>query len=240
MSVTGRRKDLKQPGVQLQQRDIKCPATQVKYKHGLGACATLLSDPFVQSVCKRGGSRLIDDAHHVQPSDGTSVFGKSTLGVVEVSRHSHHSLFHLASQSHLGRRFHLLKHHGGDLLGEVFSVSLARDINVDDRFALGALRDIERHPFDLIIAVAVRPSDDTFDVEQSSFGVHGSLTLGRISDNTLVIGEGYPGGSGAVTLRVSQNFGLSIPPYSYTGICGSKIDTNDVFLLNGGRGRSVN
>ena len=41
----------------------------------------------VETVGKGSSGRLVDDAHHLETSDGTGVLGRGTLGVVEVSRH---------------------------------------------------------------------------------------------------------------------------------------------------------
>jgi len=57
-------------------------------------------------------------------------------------------------------------------------------------------------------------------------GVHGSLVLGRVSDETLRFSEGDIGRGGSVSLVVGDDFNTVVLPDTNTGVGGSEIDTD--------------
>lgn len=52
------------------------------------------SDLFVQAISDGCGCGFVDDAQHIEPSDGPSIFGGLALGVIEVSRNCDNSIVH--------------------------------------------------------------------------------------------------------------------------------------------------
>lgn len=52
---------------------------------------------FLQTLLTRH-LRLIDDSHHIQTSNGSSILGGLTLGIIEVGRNSDHSMCNLRKQ----------------------------------------------------------------------------------------------------------------------------------------------
>lgn len=106
--------------------------------------------------------RLIDDSHHIQTGNGSSILGGLTLGIIEVGRNSDYSMcnlikqvtlnqvvpfslffFHvyyltflyLLAQISLSSLLHLCQHHSRDLFGGK-CLHLATNINLNMGLAL--------------------------------------------------------------------------------------------------------
>ena len=58
-------------------------------------------------------------------------------------------------------------------------------------------------------------------------GVAGVLVLCGVSDKSLLVGEGDPGGGDSVTLVVDHDLNLSVLHNADTRVGGTQIDTND-------------
>mmetsp|Transcript_344 Transcript_344/g.1009 ORF Transcript_344/g.1009 Transcript_344/m.1009 type:complete len:106 (-) Transcript_344:413-730(-) len=104
MSVTVTALHLEHAVLDVHDRHIERSATKVEEQH---VARTLL----VQTVGDRGRSRLVDDAQHVESSDGARILGRLTLRVVKVGRHRNHSLGYLLPQIVTGHLLHLGEYH---------------------------------------------------------------------------------------------------------------------------------
>ena len=127
----------------------------------------------VEAVGERRRRRLVDDALHLEPSDGAGILGSLALRVVEVGGNRDHGLAHLGTQVVLGRFLQLLQDHGGDL-GR--GVRLAVDL--DGRRALLALDQRVGDQTDLFRDLAEPPTHEALDRVDRSLGVGDRLTLG--------------------------------------------------------------
>ena len=88
----------------LQDRNVERAAAQIKHRHGP-------VDVLSEAVRQRSRGRLVDDANHVEASDGTCIFGCLSLVVVEVRGHSNDNLVDLFTEIVLRNHLHLLQHH---------------------------------------------------------------------------------------------------------------------------------
>lgn len=61
-------------------------------------------------------------------------------------------------------------------------------------------------------------ADETLSVKDGVLGVHGSLILGGITNQTLVVREGDVGGGGAVALFVGNDFNALRLPDTNAGV----------------------
>ena len=67
------------------------------------------------TIGKRGGRGLVDDAPHLEPGDFASVLRRLALGVVEIGRDSNDGFGHLVAEVVLRGALELEKHLGADL-----------------------------------------------------------------------------------------------------------------------------
>mmetsp|Transcript_20197 Transcript_20197/g.58557 ORF Transcript_20197/g.58557 Transcript_20197/m.58557 type:complete len:686 (-) Transcript_20197:20-2077(-) len=204
-----------------QQGDIESTSTQVEDQN------ILFFSLLVQTVGNGGSGRFVNDTKNVESSNGSSVLGGLTLRVVEVSGDSDDSVLDFLAQVSFSDILHLGKNHGGDFFSlELLGFSLVFDLN--DGGASGSRDDLERPVLHIGLNTRVRKlaSDQTLGIEDSVGGVHGSLGLGGISNQTLSFGKGNVGRSGTVTLVIGNNFDTIILPDTYTRVGGSEIDTD--------------
>jgi hypothetical protein len=93
--------DLDDAFADLQDGNIESTAAEIEDRDGL----VLL---LVQTVGQRRRGGLVDDALDVQAGDGTGVFRRLSLGVIEVSRYGNHGVHDLCAQVIFGRLPQLL------------------------------------------------------------------------------------------------------------------------------------
>lgn len=118
VSVTISSHNFKDSIVNCEEGDIKSSTTQVKHEDVLLALSLVQSisngsSRSVQGTARSenwdwdchphlpsrqdmiGYLRLIDDSHHIQPSNSTSIFCSLTLSIIEVGWHSNYSMGNL-------------------------------------------------------------------------------------------------------------------------------------------------
>ena len=204
-----------------QQRHIEGTATQIENQN------VLLTALLVQTVSDSGRSGLVDDTHHVQSSNHSSVLRSLTLGVVEVGRHRNHSVLHLLAQIRLRNLLHLRQHHRRNLLGRE-RLSLALVLHFNHRLAIRTRLQRERPVLHVALhrRIIELTADQTLRVEHRVRGVHRHLVLRSITDQTLRIRERHVGRRRTLTLVVGNNLHLVVLPNTHTRVCGTQIDTN--------------
>jgi len=222
VGVTSSGLDLEDTLLNGQEGDIEGTTTQIEDEDVALALALL-----VETVGNSGGSRLVDDTEDVQTGDETGILGSLTLGVVEVGGDSDDSVVDGATEVRLGGLTHLGKDHGGDLLGSE-GLLLTLELHLDDGLAGRVLLDLEGPVLHISLHLGIikTTTDQTLGVEDSVVRVHGDLVLGGITDETLGVGEGHEGGSGAVTLVVGDDFNAVITEDTDTGVGSTQINTD--------------
>ena len=172
--------DLDQAVADLQDRDVKGPAAQVKDEDRL--CRTL-----VQSIGQRRRRGLVDDAQHLQPGDLAGVLGRLPLAVVEIRRHRDHGLCHRFAQVGLGIGLELAQDHCRYLLRRV---GASRPRNMHPRIALCSADDLVRqNPFGALhLGVIHAPPHQALDRKDRVLGIDHRLPLGHLPDQSFSVG----------------------------------------------------
>jgi len=221
VSITGSRLDLEDTLLNGEERDIEGSTTKIEDEDVL---LTLLL--LVKTVGNGGGSGLVDDTENVEAGNETGILGSLTLRVVEVCGNGDDSVVNGATKVRLGGLAHLGEDHGRDLLGgEV--LDLALELDLSDGLAT-LLDDLEGEVLHvgLDLSIVELAANETLGVEDGVVRVHGDLVLGRVTDQTLGVGEGDERGSGAVTLVVGDNLDAVIAEDTHARVGGTKIDSD--------------
>mmetsp|Transcript_3538 Transcript_3538/g.3327 ORF Transcript_3538/g.3327 Transcript_3538/m.3327 type:complete len:252 (-) Transcript_3538:2-757(-) len=220
ISVGG--KNLEDSGINGKKGDIEGSSAQIKYEY-VG-----LSSSLVHTVGNGGSSRLVDNTLNLHSRNGSGILGGLTLGIIEIGRYGNNGVSNIFSKEDLGGTLHLLKNHGGNLLGgELLGGSSNSNL---DNGLVGVRDNLIR--YELLIGlygfVRVITSDKTLNVENGVFGVDGGLILGSISYQTVtVVHEGDVRRCDTITLVVGNDFDTSILEDSDARVGGSQINSND-------------
>jgi NAD-specific glutamate dehydrogenase len=201
MGVTSRALDFEDTFFNCEEGDIEGTATEIENED-----VALAGGLLVKTVCDGGGSGFVDDSENVQAGNETSVLGRLALGVVEVGWNSDDGVVDGASEVGLSSLPHLGQDHGADLLGGE-SLHLSLELDFDDGLA-SLVKNLEREVLDigLNLGVSELSSDQTLRIEDCVCWVERHLILGRISDQSLSVGESDEAGCGSVALVVGNNF----------------------------------
>jgi hypothetical protein len=217
MGVTSGGLDSEDTTLDVQEGDIESTTTKIVDED----VALLLGLTGTKTVGNGGGGRLVDDTEDVKTGNGTGVLGGLSLVVVEVGRDSDDGLLDLLAKLGLGNLLHLGEDHGGDLLGRELLV-LAEVLNLD----LGAavvIDNLEGPRLDVLLdgRVIETTTNQTLGIEDSVAGVHGSIVLGGLTDQTLLLGEGNERRGGERTLLVGDDLDIGTLVDSNTRVGGT-------------------
>mmetsp|Transcript_29898 Transcript_29898/g.95790 ORF Transcript_29898/g.95790 Transcript_29898/m.95790 type:complete len:670 (+) Transcript_29898:1155-3164(+) len=229
VSITVGSNNLKDSVVDGKEGNIEGTTTKIEHED------VLLSTLVVKTVGNGSSGGLVDDTENVQTRDGTGILSGLPLGIVEVCRNGNDSVLDLLAEECLSSLLHLCENHGGNLLRRV-SLLLSPELDLDVWLA-PLVNDIVGKKLLVMLnsGIGILPADEALDVEDSVLRVQGSLVLGGISDQPLVVGEGNPRRGDTVTLIVGNDLNLAILVHTYARVGGSKIDTNggiDLTLLS--------
>mmetsp|Transcript_1878 Transcript_1878/g.2860 ORF Transcript_1878/g.2860 Transcript_1878/m.2860 type:complete len:666 (+) Transcript_1878:197-2194(+) len=216
--------DLKHTITDFQDRDIKSTTSQIVHSNSFLSRAVFLG----QTIGKSSSSRFVNDSLNIQTGNLTSVLGGLSLRVIKVSRHSDNSRVDSGANVSFSGFLHGGEDKGGNMLGRVrLSVAFNPCITVlstnnfvgdGSLILLGFLR-IET------------TTDQPLCGKEGSFGVGGSLTLGRDTNQSLTsVSEGNNRGSSTSTFSVLNHTRRSSFEGSDTGVGGTQIDTDDGVL----------
>mmetsp|Transcript_26891 Transcript_26891/g.60289 ORF Transcript_26891/g.60289 Transcript_26891/m.60289 type:complete len:670 (+) Transcript_26891:57-2066(+) len=236
MRVAVGRHDLKDAVVDRQDRHVKGAAAEVKdedrERRGALGHAALLLEP----VRDRGRGRLVDDAEHVEASEAAGVLGRLALLVVEVGRHGHDGLGHVAAEVGLGGLLHLDQDHRRDLLGaELAGLAVELDLDVGPVAVVGD--DLER-PVLRVAAhrgVAEVAADEALGVKDRVVRVDGRLVLGAVADEALaVLAKGDVRGGRPVALVVGNDLDAVLLPDTNARVRRAEVDADAHGVVGGG------
>jgi len=183
-----------------------------------------------KTVGNGGSGRLVDDTEDVEASDGTSILGGLTLVVVEVGGDGDDSLLNLLADLDLGNLLHLEEDHGGDLLGGE-GLGLAEVLDLDLGVA-AVVDNLEGPGLDVLLdgGVIEAATDETLDIEDGVDGVHSSLVLGSLTDQTLLVGERNERRGGERTLLVGNDLDIGTLVRGNARVGGSQVNANGTIV----------
>merc|ERR1719191_1556138 len=181
----------------------------------------------VKTVRDGRGSGLVDNAENLKARNRSGILGRLALRVVEVRRHGDDRVLHLLAEVVLRSLLHLREHHRRDLLRHEL-LRLALHLHRDHRLA-ALVHDVEREQ--LLVALhrllVVLAADEALHVEESLGGVDRSLRLGRLANQTLILGERDVRRGDAVTLVIGNDLNTAILVDPDARVSRAKIDPND-------------
>mmetsp|Transcript_7571 Transcript_7571/g.15800 ORF Transcript_7571/g.15800 Transcript_7571/m.15800 type:complete len:304 (+) Transcript_7571:60-971(+) len=228
MGITGRGLDFKNAIFDGQERYVKGTSPQIKNQNILFAHALVL----IQSVGngRRGG--FIDDAHHIQTSNRSRIFGGGSLTIIKVGRDGNHGVFDWFAQIGFGNFLHFGQDHGRDFFSlELFGFSLV--LHFHERCSGRSGRHVKGPMLKIGLdgRLTKFASQETFGIKDSVGGIHGRLRFGRITNQTLRVVEGDVGRSRAIALVIGNNLHTIILPNTDTGIGRSQINSNGISVV---------
>jgi hypothetical protein len=221
--VAVRRDHLKDPVVDRQQRHVERTTAEVEHED----IHLLLLLLVVQTVRDGRGRRLVDDAHHVQASDRSSVLRRLALSVVEVRRHSHHGVLHRLAEERLRDLLHLLQHHRADLLRRVrLLLALVRHLHA--RVAVLVAHDVERQQLLVRLhrGVAELTPDQALHRVHRVDGVVRDLVLRAVTHQALRLRERHHRRRDAVTHLVRDDLHRAALPDADHGVRRAEVDAH--------------
>ncbi|PKS06781.1 hypothetical protein jhhlp_006855 [Lomentospora prolificans] len=185
MSVTSGSLDLEDTVLDGEEGDIESTTTKIE-DEDVALTLVLL----VETVGNGGRGGLVNDTEDIETGNETGILGSLTLRVVEVGGYSDDSLGNGGTEVALGSLSHLGEDHSGNLLGSEL-LGLALELDLDDRLATLVVLDSEGEVLhvSLDLGVVELASNKTLGIEDCVLGVHSDLVLGRVSDETLSVGE---------------------------------------------------
>lgn len=184
VSITIGRFDLEDTLLDLEDGDIESTTTEIVD----GDDTVLL---LLQTVGQGSSSGLVNNTQDVQTSDGTSILGSLSLGVVEVSGDGNNAVLDGLVEVGLSSLLHLLQDEATNLGGRVL---LAMGLNPGVTVVMldNLVRDLTEIALDLRILELT--TNETLSSEESVLGVDNSLALSGNTDETLtLLGHGNNG-----------------------------------------------
>eukprot|EP00158_Paraphelidium_tribonemae_P004935 Partr_v1_DN27064_c0_g1_i2_m28669 putative NAD-specific glutamate dehydrogenase len=230
MSITRGGQHFKDTVLNSQQRNIKSTTTQVKDENSTLHLTSL--HLLVKTKGKSGGSRLIHDTKNLQTGNGTGIFSRLTLSIIEVGRHGDNGVSDLLSEVIFGNLFHLAEDHGRDFFGSELTL-LALYGYFDGRVTV-LVDHLEWQVLNLHLDILVIPfaTNQTLGIKDSVGGVGSILVLCRLSNETLIVfSEGHPRWSNTRTQVVGDNFHATRLVDSNTRIGSSQINTDNSSII---------
>ena len=181
-------------------------AFQVDDRHVEGAAAQVVHQGLARTgvaafVGQRGGGRLVDDAHHLQPGHLAGFARGLPLRVGEEGRHGDDRLVHLGAQVVLRQVLQAAQDHGRDLLRRVVLVGHAHG----GGFAHASL-----------------------DRPDRALGVHGILVAGgRAHQQGAVVADAHHRGQDAHRARHRDDLDAAVAHDGDLGVGRAQVDADD-------------
>jgi hypothetical protein len=223
MGVTSGGLDSEDTTLDVEEGNIESTTTEIVDEN----VALLLGLVGAQTVSNGSGGRLVDDTEDVEARDGTGVLGSLTLVVVEVGGDGDDGLLDLLAELGLGNLLHLEEDHGGNLLGGE-GLLLVEVVDLNLGVAVAIVNDLEGPGLDILLdgGVIEAATDKTLGIEDGVDGVHGSVVLSGLTNQTLLVGEGDERGGGERTLLVGDDLDIVAFVGSNARVGGTQINAN--------------
>jgi hypothetical protein len=227
MGVTISGLDLEDTFLNGEEGDIESTTSEIEDEN-VAFTFTLL----VETVGNSGSGGLVDNTLDIETSNGTSILGSLTLGIVEVSGDSDDSLLDSLTEVSLSDFAHLDENHGGDLLSlELLGLTLKLDRDLGLVGGTGLNSEGPELAIVLDDLVSELAANEALGVKDGVLGVTCSLVLGGISDKTLFLSEGNVRGGGVEALIVSDDLDLVVLPDTNAGVGGAKINSDSGHVM---------
>jgi hypothetical protein len=182
----------------------------------------------VEAVGDRRRRRLVDDAQHVQAGDGTGVFRRLTLAIVEIGGHGDHRVVHRMTQIVLRRLLHLGQHLGRNLLGrEPLHLALVGDLDI----GLALVGDhLERPVLHVLLHLRVEElaTDEALRIEHCVSRIHRRLVVCCVAHQEVSFGECDIRRRRSVPLVIGDNLDGVVLPHPDTRIGRPQVNSNRV------------
>ena len=219
--VSSRGLHLKNAVVNCEQRNVKRAASQVKNQNVELAFAVAFA-LFVQAVRNRRRRGLVNDAQHVQPRNGASVFGGLALPVVEIRGHGDDRIRHRGAQIALRNFLHFRQNHGRNFLRRKCFL-LALEFHLHVRLAAVLGNHLERPMLHVGLngGVVYFTADEALRIKNGVLRVHADLVLRCIADEALRIRECHVRWGGTIALVVGNDFHALVLPHTDARIRGA-------------------
>ena len=204
----------------LDNRDIEGATTKVINSYC--GIATL----FVHTIGKSCCSWLVDDTFYIQSCDLTCILGRLTLGIIKVSRDGYHGFFDFLAKKILCGLFHLHKDLCRNLRRRHFLT-----IYLNPGITIIRFDDFVGHHLDILLYdfILVLTPNQALDREQGVTRISHRLALGRLTNQCFsIVAVCNDGGSGTISFRIFNDFGLASFHHGDTGVGSSQIDTNNL------------
>eukprot|EP01137_Pigoraptor_chileana_P033652 Opistho-2@24879 len=227
MGVSGRGLDSEHALGNRQEGHVESATTEIEDED-----SALLLVRNVKTVRECGGRGLVDDAENLESGDGSGILGGLALRVVEVGGDSDDGLLDRLAEVGLRRLLHLGEDHRRDLLGCAVLL-LALVVDADERLAAVLLDDLERPHLHVMLhrGLVDAATNETLGIEYRVLGIHGSLVLSGISDQTLRVRKGNIRGRSAVALVVGDDLDAVILPDTDARVGRAEIDADGSRVL---------
>ena len=203
-----------------QYRDVESAATEVIDRD-------LLVGLFVEAIGERGGSRLVDDAEHVEARDLAGVLGRGALRVVEISRHRDDGLGDRLAELGFRVGFELREDHRADFRRRI-GLGLAVHGHGNVRVTVRRLHDFVRHAMQFALHLVEFPPHEALHGKDRVCGVRDRLPFRGLADHALAaLGESDDAGRGPRAFGVFQHDRFAAVHDRHTGVRGAEVDAED-------------
>ena len=216
IGVAGGGEDLEDVLADLQDGDVERAAAEV-------VDGDLLRDVLSESIRKRGGGRLVEDAEHVQPGDPAGVLGGLPLVVVEVGGDGDDRLLDLVPEVVLDDRLHLLEHQRGDLGKRVDVLP-----DLDAYGVVLAFDDLVRHHRLRLLHLVreVEAADQALGAVHGVVGVGDDVALRAVADqHRAVLEEADYARMRTLAPFVREHGGFAVLQDGDAAVAGPQIDS---------------
>jgi len=192
MGVTVGGLDLEDTFLDGKEGDIESTTTKIEDEDVL-----LLLRLSIETVGNGSSGWLVDDSKNVETRDGSGILSGLSLGIVEIGWDSNDSRLAWLSEVGFGDFLHLDQDHGGDFLSLEF-LGLTLVLDNDGWLVVGTGLDFEWPELDVSLdgLLSEFSTDKSLSIENGVSWVSGSLILGGITDESLLVSEGNVGWGG--------------------------------------------
>jgi len=202
----------------LENRDIKGSTTEIVHGDNL-------SVSLVETESKSSSGGLVDDSLDLKVSNFTSILGGLSLGIVEISRHGNDGLLAGMSKIRLSGFLHFHQNEGSNLLRRVLLTS-----GFNPGISISSSNNFVGEVLEIFLGglVIEASSNESFTGENCVFGISDGLSLGRDTNEALVVvGESDGGGRGPLTLRIFNNLSIVSLHDGDAGVGGAQINSDN-------------